>query len=109
MAKISKRLVGPTQLAASTATLYTVPANTRTVIRKISIHNPEGGSSRTYTFGIGADAAGTRMRDAKTIAVGETVEVYGPLTLAAAETFRGHASAATALVIVIDGEEELIS
>jgi len=105
MPKIPKRIVGPTQLAASTATLYTVPASTRTVIRKIWIHNPEGGSSRTYTFGIGADAAGTRLRDAKTIAVGETVEVYGPFTLEAAETFRGHASAATALVIVVDGEE----
>ncbi len=105
MPKINKRLVGPIQLAAATAILYTVPGSTRTVIRKIWIHNPEGGSSRTYTFGIGADAAASRLRDAKTIAVGETVEVYGPFTLEAAEVFRGHASAATALVIVVDGEE----
>lgn len=108
MSKINKRLVGPIQLASSTATLYTVPGATRTVIRKIWIHNPEGGSSRTYTFGIGVDAAATRLRDAKTIAVGETVEIYGPFTLEATETLRGHASAATALVIVVDGEEQVI-
>src|SRR3990172_2251165 len=105
MARVNKRLVGPVQLAASTATLYTVPASSRTVIRKIWIHNPEGGSSRTYTFGIGVDSAATRLRDAKTIAVGETAEIYGPFTLETTETLRGHASAATALVIVVDADE----
>jgi hypothetical protein len=105
MPKINKRLVGPSQLAAATATLYTVPASTRAVIRQIWIHNPEGGSARTYTFGIGVDSAATRLRDAKTINPGETHQIYGPFTLEAAETFRGHASAATALVIVVDGEE----
>lgn len=108
MPKINKRLVGPIQLAGSTATLYTVPASTRTVVRQIYIHNPEGGSSRTYTFGIGVDSASTRLRDAKTIAVGDTHVIYGPFTLEAAETFRGHASAATALVMVVDGEEQTI-
>lgn len=106
MARLAKRIVGPIQLAAATATIYTVPAATRAVIRKISIHNPEGGSSRTYTLGIGADAAASRFRDAKTIAVGETVDIFGPITLEAAELLKGHASAATALVIVVDAELE---
>lgn len=105
MPKIPKRLYGPAQLPGTTGTRYTVPASTRAVIRKIWIHNPEGGSSRTYTFGIGADAAATRLRDAKTIAVGETHEIYGPFTMEAAEIFVAHASAATALVMVVDGEE----
>ena len=70
MPKINKRLYGPAQLGATTATRYTVPALTRAVIRQITVINPEGGSSRTYTFGIGADAAATRIRDAKTIGVG---------------------------------------
>lgn len=108
MPKINKRLYGPAQLGNTTATRYTVPASTRTVIRKIWIHNPEGGSSRTYTFGIGADAAGTRLRDAKTIAVGETHEIYGPFTMEATEIFVAHASAASAVVMVVDGEEQTI-
>lgn len=105
MPKINKRLVGPKQLANASATEYTVPASTRAVIRQVAIVNPEGGSSRTYTFGIGADSAATRIRDAKTIAAGVEHVIYGPFTLEAAETLRMHASAATALVVVVDGEE----
>jgi hypothetical protein len=106
--KINKRLYGPAQLGNTTATRYTVPASTRAVIRQIYIHNPEGGSSRTYTFGIGADSAATRLRDAKTIAVGDTHIIYGPFTLEAAEIFAAHASAATAVVMVVDGEEQTV-
>ncbi len=105
MPRINKRMYGPAQLPGTTGTRYTAPASTRAVIRKVWIHNPEGGASRTYTFGIGADAAGTRLRDAKTIAVGDTHEIYGPFTLEAAEIFVAHASAASALVMVVDGEE----
>jgi hypothetical protein len=105
MPKIPKRLYGPALLGNTTATRYTVPASTRTVIRQITVINPEGGSSRTYTFGIGADAAGTRLRDAKTIGVGVEHVIYGPFTLEAAEIFVAHASAASALVMVVDGEE----
>lgn len=108
MPKINKRLYGPAQLGNTTATRYTVPASTRAVVRQIYVHNPEGGSSRTYTISIGADAAGTRLRDAKTIAVGETQVIYGPFTLEAAEIIAAHASAASAVVMVIDGEEQTI-
>ena len=108
MPKINKRLYGPAQLGNTTATRYTVPASTRAVIRQIYIHNPEGGSSRTYTMSIGADAAGTRLRDAKTIAVGDTHIIYGPFTMEAAEIFAAHASAASALVMVVDGEEQTV-
>jgi len=108
MPKITKRLYGPAQLGNTTATRYTVPASTRTVIRQIMVINPEGGSSRTYTCSIGADAAGTRLRDAKTIGVGVEHVIYGPLTMEAAEVFAAHASAATAVVMVVDGEEYTI-
>jgi hypothetical protein len=108
MPKINKRLVGPKQLENTTTVQYTVPASTRTVIRRIEIVNPEGGSSRTYTVGIGADSASTRIRDAKTIAVGAEHVIYGPFTLEASEVLRAHASAATAVVFVVDGEEYTI-
>lgn len=70
--------------------------------------NPEGGSSRTYTCSIGADAAGTRIRDAKTIAAGVEHTIYGPLTMEATEVFAAHASAASAVVMIVDGEEQTI-
>lgn len=108
MPKINKRLYGPAQLGNTTATRYTVPASTRAVIRQITVINPEGGSTRTYTFGIGADAAATRIRDAKTIAAGVEHVIYGPFTLEAAEIFVAHASAASALVMVVDGEEQTV-
>lgn len=105
MPKINKRLYGPAQLGNTTATRYTTPASTRAVIRQIAVINPEGGSSRTYTCSIGADAASTRIRDAKTIAAGVEHTIYGPFTLEATEIFAAHASAATALVMIVDGEE----
>jgi len=106
--KINKRLYGPAQLGNTTATRYTVPASTRAVIRQITIINPEGGSSRTYTCSIGADAVGTRLRDAKTIGVGVEHVIYGPFTMEAAEIFAAHASAASALVMIVDGEEQTV-
>lgn len=108
MPKINKRLYGPALLGNTTTTRYTVPALTRAVIRQITVINPEGGSSRTYTFGIGADAAGTRIRDAKTILPGVEHVIYGPFTMEAAEVFPAHASAASALVMIVDGEEHTI-
>lgn len=105
MGKITKRLYGPAQLGGTTATRYTVPASTRTIVRSIRFINPEGGSSRTVTCSIGADAAGTRIRDAKTVAVGTEEIVWGPITLEAGEVIAAHASAATAVVCVIEGEE----
>jgi hypothetical protein len=108
MPKTNSRLVGPKQLENTSTVQYTVAANQRAVIRQISISNPEGGSSRTYTFGIGADSAATRIRDAATILPGEEHVIYGPFTLEEAEVFRAHASAATALVMVVDGEVHTI-
>lgn len=108
MPKINKRLFGPALLTNASATKYTVPGSTRAVIRKIEIHNPQGGAQRTYTVGIGADAAGTRIRDAKTIEVGVTDTIWGPITLETTEILVAHASVNTALVMTVDGEEHTI-
>lgn len=105
MARINKRFYGPAQLGSTTATRFTVATGKRAVIRQITVINPEGGSSRTYTCSIGADSASTRLRDATTIAAGEEHVIYGPFTMEAAEVFAAHASVATALVMVVDGEQ----
>lgn len=104
MPKIAKRLYGPAQLPNTTGTRYTVPASTRTVIRHIHLSNPTGGAV-TVTSSIGADGAGTRFLDAYSIAAGATVDLWGPYTMEAAEILAMHASAATSLVAVVDGEE----
>jgi len=104
MARIAKRLAGPLQLAASTATLYTVPAVTKTIVRHIHIANPTGGAV-TVTMGIGADGATTRIFDAYSIASGAVLDHFCYYVLEAAELLKGHASAATSLVATIDGDE----
>lgn len=107
MPKINKRLYGPAQLTNSTATKYTVPASTRTIVRHIHLSNPTGGAV-TVTLSIGADAAGTRLLDAYSMAAGAVVDLWGPYTLEAAEIIAAQASANTSIVITIDGEEQTI-
>lgn len=60
MARIPKRLYGPALVATGPATVYTVPALTKTIIRQIHISNPSA-SAVTLTLSIGADASGTRL------------------------------------------------
>ena len=60
MARIPKRLYGPALIATGPATVYTVPALTKAIIRQIHLSNPSG-SAVNFTFSIGADAAGTRL------------------------------------------------
>lgn len=104
MARIAKRLYGPAQLANATATLYTVPSLTKTIVRHIHIANPTA-SAVTVTMGIGTDGAGTRIFDAYSIASGAVLDHFCYYVLEAAELLKGHASAATSLVCTIDGDE----
>ncbi len=104
MATISKRLFGPAQLTNAAATKYTVPALTTTVIRRMRVSNPTGGAL-TFTISIGADAAGTRLYDAVSVPAGGSVDIWGPFTMAAAEILQALASAATSLVLTVDGTE----
>lgn len=107
MPKTLKRLYGPAQLGNTTATRYTVPASTKTIIRKIHVANPTGGSV-DLTMSIGADAAGTRIADGYPVAADSYVTFWGPWTMDAAEILAAHASAATSLVMVVDGEEHTL-
>src|SRR3990167_1114626 len=66
MARTAKRLYGPAQVATGPATVYTVPALTKTIIRQILVNNPSA-SPVTLTVSIGADAAATRLLDAYSI------------------------------------------
>ena len=54
-----QRIVGPTSLTASSATLYTVPSGQKIVVRGIHASNGDAGASHNLTISIGNDAAAT--------------------------------------------------
>ena len=113
MARIAKRLVGPVAFTAATATLYTVPAGTKTIIRHIHVSNPSA-TPYTFTLCIGLDAAGKRIFDAFQIpgaAAGVTASVvdhYCYYVLETAEVLTGFASN-TAVTVTVDGDESILS
>jgi hypothetical protein len=104
MAKTAKRLFGPAQLTGSTATKYTVPASTKTLIRHIHYTNPSG-AAVNVTTSIGADAAGTRLFDSFAIAPGSTYDWYPYAIMDAAEVLAAHASTASVVVMTVFGDE----
>jgi hypothetical protein len=103
MARTPKRLYGPTALTAAAATKYTVPALTKTVIRHIHVENTSAGAV-TFTMSIGADAAGTRLFDAYSIAAGAVFDWYPYMIMDAAEILQALASN-TVPVLTIFGDE----
>lgn len=109
MPKLPTRIVGPVAIATGPATLYTVPASTQVVIRKIHMQNPSG-SAVTVTLAIGTDAAGKRILDAFSIpaaAAGVTanvVDLFGPYTMVATEILQASAGTNNIVVITVDAD-----
>jgi hypothetical protein len=110
MARTPKRLYGPAQVATGPATVYTVPALTKTIIRQLHISNPSA-SAVTITLSIGADAAATRLFSTFSIpaaAAGVTNSVqdfFWYQIMDAAEILTLSAGTNNILVIVINGDE----
>ena len=110
MARIPKKLYGPVAIATGPATVYTVPALTKTIVRHIHINNPSA-SPVTVTLSIGADAAGTRLYDvysipAKAAGVTDSArDIYPYLVMDAAEILTLSAGTNNILVIAIYGDE----
>ena len=98
------RFYGPAQLPNTTGTRYTVPASTSAVLRHIKLSNPTG-SPVTFTLSIGADAAGTRIYDAYSVAAGANLDIWVYEPLAAGEILAANAGTATALVVTLSGDE----
>lgn len=110
MAKEFKRLAGPAQLSGSAATKYTapsyVPSTLATIIRKIHLYNADT-VARAVTVSIGADAAGTRILDAYSMAAGSYLPLFGPWTLKTGEILQAFADSANKVTITVDGEENV--
>lgn len=108
MARIGKRLAGPAQVSNAAATKYTVPAATKTFVRQIHVSNPSG-SAVTFTASIGADAAGTRIFDAFSIAAGAVLDHFCYYILEAGEIIQALAGTNNVLVLTITGDESILS
>lgn len=106
--KVAKRMHGPAQVATGPATKYTVPANRRGIVRHVHVQNPSG-APVTFTMSIGADAAGTRILDAKSIAAGEVFDHFGMYVLEAAEILQAGAGTNNILTLTVDGDEIVLA
>jgi len=110
MPRTPKRLYGPALVATGPATVYTVPAVTKTIIRQIHLSNPSG-AAVTFTLSIGADAAGTRLWSAYSIpaaAAGVTDsvrDIFMYEVMEAAEVLQIAAGTNNILNITISGDE----
>lgn len=104
MSSLNKRLAGPAQVSNAAATKYTVPASTVTILQHIHVQNPSG-SAVTFTMSIGADAAGTRIYDAFSIAAGSQLDLFCKYVLTAAEVIQAFAGTNNILTLTLDGQE----
>ncbi len=70
-----KQIIAPIQVVAATPTYYTVPVNTTTVIKKLTIANTSGGAvTVTVTFQGTGDAH--TLKKTRSLASLETWECY---------------------------------
>lgn len=103
-------MYGPALIATGPATVYTVPALTKTIIRQIHISNPSA-SPVTLTLSVGADAAGTRLWSAYSIpaaaagVVDSVRDIFMYLVMDAAEILTLSAGTNNILNITITGDE----
>jgi hypothetical protein len=106
--RIAKRMAGPAQVSNAAATKYTVAVSRRGIIRHIHIQNPSG-SAVTFTASIGADAAGTRIFDAFSIAANQILDHFCYYVLETTEVFQAFAGTNNVLVLTIDGDEDVLA
>lgn len=107
MPRIATRLVGPAQVATGPATVYTVSANQKAILRHVHIQNPSA-AAVNFTMSIGADAAGTRLFDAFPIGAGQVFDHFCLYVLEEAEVIQLAAGTNNILVITIDGDVSVL-
>jgi len=113
MPRIPVRSYGPALIATGPATVITVPAGEKLVLRFIHVSNPSG-APVTFTLSIGADAAATRLWQTYSIpaaAPGVTdnvrsIPVYIPME--AAEIVTLSAGTNNVLTITISAERVIL-
>lgn len=99
----ASRLYGPALVATGPATVYTVPAAIKVVVRHIHVANTTA-AAVTFTMSVGADAAGTRLFPAYSIAAGATLDFFCYLPMVATEIITLSAGANNILTVTIAGD-----
>lgn len=104
MADILTRLAGPSALATSAGTLYTVPSDTITTVVAIHVSN-EGTVDAKFNLSVGTDGAGKRFFYGVIVPVGCAFDWAGTLVLEEKEIIQASATIASTLTIAISGVE----
>ncbi len=112
MAGTVKRTFGPVALSATlTTNVYNqASALIYDVIKHIHVVNKTG-SAATFTLYLGAtgaNAAGTELFVAQTVAANSSYDWYGNLKVSSTEFIVGGASAGTTLTITAEGEQFVV-
>ena len=102
-----QRIVGPEQLAAAAATVFTVPTGMKAELRSVDLNNPSG-SLRKVTLSVGTDAAATRVLELLDIPAGGSLNLRRGInhTLEAGETLQAYADSAGVVVATINANVE---
>jgi hypothetical protein len=97
------RAHGPALVSNAAATKYTVPANSKFVLRNIHIQNPSA-APVDFTMSIGADAAATRIYDGYPIAADSVLNVWVYKTLEETEIIQALAGTNNILTLTLNGD-----
>lgn len=107
MADTPKRLFGPALITAASTptTLYTVPADTITVIRYVRVSNINVSLAYQCALSIGADAPGARLFGYPSIPADSVQEWALGVPMTAGEILQGIANVANQVSVLIAGVE----
>lgn len=110
MTLVQKRLVGPSELTTSTATLYTTPSATTTIVKEFLFSNKTA-AARTITLRVvPSGATESNIHDifsSISINANETLSFACSIVLNTGDLIKSFASANTAVNITANGYEEL--
>ena len=106
-----KSIAGPAYLSNSAANIYTPPASTiYTILRHIHIANVTAGAVTfsLYIGATGASAGGTQLFGSHSIPANSEFDYYCVRKMLSTDFLVGIASAATSLVIDVEGEQVVV-
>lgn len=111
MAGTKKRIAGPAFLSNAAANIYTPAASTiQTILLHIHVFNvtAAAASFSLYVGATGGSAAGTELFKTRSIAANSEFDYYCELPMASTDFLSGLASASSTLVIVVEGEMNVV-
>jgi hypothetical protein len=105
MATVTPKRLYLGQPGTSATTLYTVPANTTTILKSIVMTNTTG-TAATVTIGINGTAAANQIVPAVSVGANDTKIVDGVnIILNTGDTLQALQGTASAITLVISGAE----